>query len=154
MERHARASYSAHERHQRYFLRYRCRRTDRSLGCRAERHVLGVEDSWVYRFGPCLREHLRWFPRHRPHARHVQEEREAMRADIAALAYLASGVLFILALRGLSSPETSRTGNTRGMVGTALAIVTTLWIARVTDPLTWGLIVAGIALGGGIGEVV
>src|SRR5437588_10244396 len=77
-----------------------------------------------------------------------------MRADIAALAYLASGVLFILALRGLSSPETSRTGNTRGMVGMALAIVTTLWIARVTDPLTWGLIVAGIALGGGIGAVV
>jgi NAD(P) transhydrogenase subunit beta len=77
-----------------------------------------------------------------------------MRADIAALAYLASGVLFILALRGLSSPETARTGNTRGMVGMALAIVTTLWIARVTDSLTWGLIVAGIAIGGGIGAVV
>jgi len=77
-----------------------------------------------------------------------------MRADIAALAYLASGVLFILALRGLSSPETSRTGNTRGMVGMALAIATTLWIARVTDSLTWGLIAAGIAIGGGIGALV
>jgi NAD(P) transhydrogenase subunit beta len=59
-----------------------------------------------------------------------------MRADIAALAYLSSGVLFILALRGLSSPETSRTGNIRGIVGMALTIITTLWIARVTDSLT------------------
>jgi NAD(P) transhydrogenase subunit beta len=77
-----------------------------------------------------------------------------MRADVAALAYLASGVLFILALRGLSSPETSRTGNLRGMAGMALAIVTTLWIARVTDSLTWGLIAGGIAIGGSVGAFV
>nr|WP_202386932.1 NAD(P)(+) transhydrogenase (Re/Si-specific) subunit beta [Qipengyuania algicida] len=42
------------------------------------------------------------------------------------LAYLASGVLFILALRGLSSPATSRAGNRFGIIGMALAIVTTL----------------------------
>jgi NAD(P) transhydrogenase subunit beta len=77
-----------------------------------------------------------------------------MKADIAALSYLVSGVLFILALRGLSSPETSRGGNLRGMIGMALAIATTLWVADVTDGVTWGLIVAGIAIGGGIGAVV
>ncbi len=46
-----------------------------------------------------------------------------MTANIAALLYLVAGVLFILALRGLSSPETSRQGNLFGMVGMAIAIV-------------------------------
>ncbi len=49
-----------------------------------------------------------------------------MNANIAALLYLVSGVLFILALRGLSSPATSRRGNLFGMIGMAIAIVTTL----------------------------
>ena len=78
----------------------------------------------------------------------------ALEADLAALAYLVSGVLFILALRGLSSPETSRTGNRRGMVGMAIAVATTLWLAGVRDALTWGMILVGIAIGGGIGAVV
>ncbi len=43
-----------------------------------------------------------------------------------ALAYLVAGVCFILALRGLSSPATSRTGNRFGMVGMMIAVVTTL----------------------------
>ena len=77
-----------------------------------------------------------------------------MTADLAALAYLVSGVLFILALRGLSSPVTSRTGNRNGMIGMALAIATTLWVTHVTDALTWGMIVAAIAIGGGIGAVI
>ena len=47
-----------------------------------------------------------------------------MSASFAAVLYLVSGVLFILALRGLSSPETSRKGNLYGMVGMALAIAT------------------------------
>jgi NAD(P) transhydrogenase subunit beta len=76
-----------------------------------------------------------------------------MRADLAALAYLVSGVLFIMALRGLSSPATSRAGNRNGMIGMAIAVATTLWIAGITDALTWGMIVAGIAIGGGIGAV-
>ena len=42
-----------------------------------------------------------------------------MSANLAAIAYLISGVLFILALRGLSSPETSRQGNRFGMIGMA-----------------------------------
>src|ERR1700748_311450 len=56
-------------------------------------------------------------------------------ADIAALLYLAAGVLFILALKGLSSPATSQTGNRNGMIGMALAIATTLWVANVAHGL-------------------
>ncbi len=74
-----------------------------------------------------------------------------MNPNLAALAYLAAGVLFILALRGLSSPESARQGNRRGMIGMAIAIITTLLVAGVTDALTWGLIVAGLAIGGIIG---
>jgi NAD(P) transhydrogenase subunit beta len=74
-------------------------------------------------------------------------------ADLAALLYLASGVLFILALKGLASPATSRAGNRNGMIGMAIAIATTLWIAGVTDPLTWGLIIAGVGIGAAIGAV-
>ena len=45
-----------------------------------------------------------------------------MSNDLVALLYLIAGVLFILALRGLSSPETSRQGNYLGMTGMAIAI--------------------------------
>jgi NAD(P) transhydrogenase subunit beta len=72
-------------------------------------------------------------------------------ADIAALLYLVSGVLFILALRGLSSPRSSRQGNMFGMVGMGIAIVTTLAVAAPSDWVSWALIVGGIAIGGGIG---
>ena len=77
----------------------------------------------------------------------------ALQADLAALAYLVSGVLFILALRGLSSPVSSRAGNRYGMIGMALAVATTLWVAGVVDALTWGLIAGGIAIGGVIGAI-
>ena len=77
-----------------------------------------------------------------------------MKADIAALLYLASGVLFILALKGLSSPASSQTGNRNGMLGMALAIATTLWVANVADGLTIGLIALGLAVGGTIGAVI
>ena len=74
-----------------------------------------------------------------------------MNASFAALAYLVSGVLFILSLRGLSSPETSRQGNLFGMVGMAIAIVTTL-AAHPPDGLgAWSLVVLGFAIGGGSG---
>ena len=49
-----------------------------------------------------------------------------MSANLAALAYLVAGVLFILALRGLSHPDTSRRGNLFGMIGMAIAVATTL----------------------------
>ncbi|HVV66381.1 MAG TPA: NAD(P)(+) transhydrogenase (Re/Si-specific) subunit beta, partial [Rhizomicrobium sp.] len=77
----------------------------------------------------------------------------SLQADLAAIAYLISGVLFIMALRGLSSPVSSRAGNRNGMIGMALAVATTLWVAGVTDSLTWGLIAGGIAIGGVIGAI-
>src|ERR1700761_6805510 len=73
--------------------------------------------------------------------------------DIAALLYLVAGVLFILALKGLSSPVSSRAGNRNGMIGMTIAVLTTLWVAGVTDPLTWGLGIGGLVIGGGIGAV-
>ena len=80
-----------------------------------------------------------------------------MNANLAALAYLASGVLFILTLRGLSSPETSRGGNRLGMIGMTLAIVTallTLFAQGALDGVTLALIVGGVAIGGGVGAVI
>jgi len=75
------------------------------------------------------------------------------KADLAALLYLLAGVLFILALKGLASPATSRAGNRNGMIGMTIAVLTTLWVAGVTDPLTWGLVVGGLVIGGGIGAL-
>ena len=77
-----------------------------------------------------------------------------MNPNLAALAYLVAGVLFILALRGLSSPESSRTGNRNGIVGMIIAVVTTLLVTGVSDALTWGLIIAGLAIGGVIGATI
>ena len=65
----------------------------------------------------------------------------------AELAYLIAGVLFILSLRGLSSPESSQRGNRFGMIGMAIAVVTTL----IVHPFGLPLIVAAIAIGGSIG---
>ncbi len=71
--------------------------------------------------------------------------------NLAALLYLVSGILFILALRGLSSPATSRQGNRFGMVGMGLAVLTTLLYRPPADAFAWFMVVAGIAIGGGIG---
>jgi NAD(P) transhydrogenase subunit beta len=65
------------------------------------------------------------------------------------LAYLVASVFFILALKGLSSPLTARRGNLFGMVGMALAVLTTLSLVK-----NFGLILAAIAVGGVIGAVV
>ena len=78
-----------------------------------------------------------------------------MNANIAAILYLVSGVLFILALRGLSSPTTSQAGNRNGMIGMAIAVGTTLWLlVDKLDALTIGLILGGVVVGGGIGAVI
>ncbi|MCT8971686.1 NAD(P)(+) transhydrogenase (Re/Si-specific) subunit beta [Microbaculum marinisediminis] len=77
-----------------------------------------------------------------------------MSADITALLYLVSAVLFILALRGLSSPETSRQGNMYGIAGMTLAVLTTLALAAPSGIMAWGLIVLGIAIGGTIGALI
>ena len=81
-----------------------------------------------------------------------------MNANIAALLYLVSGVLFILALRGLSSPATSQAGARNGMIGMAIAIVTTLWLAwdrsSGLDAITIAIIGGGLVVGGIVGAVV
>jgi NAD(P) transhydrogenase subunit beta len=77
-----------------------------------------------------------------------------MNADLVALLYLVAGVLFILALRGLSSPVTSRQGNLFGMIGMAIAIVTTLASHPPASGVAWALVLVGLALGGGIGAVI
>jgi len=80
-----------------------------------------------------------------------------MNANVAAIAYLVSGVLFILTLRGLSSPVTSRRGNMLGMIGMALAIAVTLGalLAQgLLDPVTIGLMLGGVIVGGSIGAVI
>ena len=76
-----------------------------------------------------------------------------MSGSFAAFLYLVSGVCFIMALRGLSHPTTSRQGNQFGMAGMALAIVTTLLLA---SPSFGGLlmILAGLGIGGGAGAYI
>ena len=77
-----------------------------------------------------------------------------MSADLAALCYLVAGALFILALRGLSNPETSRRGNLFGMIGMAIAVATTLAAHPPASPVAWGLVVLGMAIGGCAGAVI
>jgi len=72
--------------------------------------------------------------------------------NLASFLYLVSGILFILALRGLSHPTTSRQGNLYGMIGMGIAIATTLALA-LPSAGRFGLIVLGLAIGGGIGAV-
>ena len=76
-----------------------------------------------------------------------------MSENFAAFLYLVSGVLFIMALRGLSHPTTSRQGNLYGMIGMGIAIGTTLLLAT---PSFGGLmlILLGLAIGGGAGAYI
>ncbi|CTQ72342.1 MAG: NAD(P)(+) transhydrogenase (Re/Si-specific) subunit beta [Labrenzia sp.] len=76
-----------------------------------------------------------------------------MSANLTAVLYLISAVLFIMALRGLSSPETSRQGNTYGMVGMAIAVLTTLFATGLTAG-SFFLIVIGVGVGGGLGAYI
>src|SRR5256714_2092096 len=77
-----------------------------------------------------------------------------MSPNTAGLLYLVAGVLFILALRGLSSPVTSRQGNLFGMIGMAIAMVTTLALHPPDSFFSWLLVVVGLAIGGGAGAVI
>ncbi|MBL6618387.1 MAG: NAD(P)(+) transhydrogenase (Re/Si-specific) subunit beta [Reyranella sp.] len=74
-----------------------------------------------------------------------------MTHEIAAYGYLIAAICFIMALRGLSSPETSRGGNLYGIVGMVVAIGVTVASPGVVSP--W-LIVGGLVVGGAIGAVV
>ena len=77
-----------------------------------------------------------------------------MSAELANFLYLIASVCFIMALKGLSSPESSRAGNLYGIAGMAIAIITTLVFAVTPGTLSYGTILAGIVIGGGIGTVI
>ena len=77
-----------------------------------------------------------------------------MSANLSSLLYLASGVFFILSLRGLSSPETARQGNYFGMTGMVIAVSTTLFLIDPSNTDAFLIIGAGVALGGVIGAVI
>ncbi len=75
-----------------------------------------------------------------------------MGTTLSTLAYLVASVLFILALRGLSHPETSRQGNMYGMIGMGIAILATLFKPGIGfGGIT--LVVVGLAVGGTIGTI-
>ncbi len=69
-----------------------------------------------------------------------------MSPNLVALLYLVAGVLFILALRGLSSPDSSRRGNLFGMIGMTIAVLTTLGAHPPASQVAWGLVIGGIAV--------
>ena len=72
-----------------------------------------------------------------------------MTENLTAICYLISAIFFILALKGLSNPESARNGNLMGIVGMVIAILTTLNNPNV-DSIT--LIIVGIIIGGAIGS--
>ncbi len=76
-----------------------------------------------------------------------------MSANLTAFAYLIAAVLFVLALRGLSSPVTSRQGNRFGMIGMAVAVIATL-AQHGMSGVGYGLIILGIIIGGSIGTYI
>lgn len=75
-------------------------------------------------------------------------------ANMAALAYIVAGILFIMALRGLSSPETSRRGNLYGMIGIGISVLTSLAYFNITSAMGLGMVAAGLVIGGGIGATI
>ncbi len=77
-----------------------------------------------------------------------------MSENVSSLLYIVSGVLFIMALRGLSHPTTSRQGNMYGMVGMGLAILTTLVGHPPAGFGAWILVLLGLGIGGGAGAVI
>src|SRR5450432_2310895 len=77
-----------------------------------------------------------------------------MNANLSAVLYLVAGILFILSLRGLSSPASSRQGNFFGMIGMAIAVVTTLAAHPPAGLGAATLVVFGLAIGGGGGAVI
>jgi NAD(P) transhydrogenase subunit beta len=74
-----------------------------------------------------------------------------MTANFAALAYVCASVLFIMALRGLSGPETARMGNVYGIIGMVIAILTTLAMPGV---VSYAEILAALVVGGAVGTVI
>ena len=76
--------------------------------------------------------------------------------NLVAVAYVISGIFFIIALRGLSSPESSRRGNIFGMLGMLIAVLATLFSVNffTSNIQTIGLVLIAIVIGGLIGSVI
>ena len=74
-----------------------------------------------------------------------------MSENLTAISYLISAIFFILALKGLSHPESARNGNIMGIIGMVIAIVTTLFNPNV---LSYEMIIIGILIGGAIGTYI
>src|SRR5947208_12598576 len=74
-----------------------------------------------------------------------------MTESLSALLYLVASVCFIMALRGLSSPDTARGGNIFGVVGMVIAILTTLASPGI---VSYWLIAVGLVIGGGVGAYI
>ena len=78
-----------------------------------------------------------------------------MLTNLVAIAYVVSGVFFIIALRGLSSPESSRRGNIFGILGMVIAILATLFSVNffTSDIQTIVFVIVAIAIGGIVGAL-
>ena len=74
-----------------------------------------------------------------------------MSENLTAISYLISAIFFILALKGLSHPESARNGNVMGIIGMIIAVITTLFNPNV---LSYEMIILGILIGGGIGTYI
>ena len=77
-----------------------------------------------------------------------------MSANLSAIFYLISGILFILALRGLSSPETSRQGNYFGIIGMAIAIIVTFLSVGNFGHQDFYMLMIFLLIGGSIGAFI
>ena len=74
-----------------------------------------------------------------------------MSENLTAISYLISAIFFILALKGISHPESARNGNVMGIIGMIIAIITTAFNPNV---LSYEMIILGILIGGGIGTYI
>src|SRR6185312_3896983 len=110
-----------------------------------------LENDGLRRRDAGLDQHLRRLHRYPAHAADVQEKEVIMSASLSAFLYLIASVCFILALRGLSSPVTSRAGNMYGIAGMVIAIGTTLASPSI---VSYPLIIAGVIIGGAIGTFI
>src|SRR5580658_6882601 len=113
------------------------------------------EDHGVRRGDPSRGQYFRRLHRHPAHAANVsaQEitERITVGESYSAFLYLIASICFIMALRGLSSPETARHGNLFGIAGMVIAALTTLASPHV---VSYWLIIAGLLIGGAIGTYI
>src|SRR6185312_5835944 len=141
------AALAADERYQCGVQRHHRRRPDRR---RPARHQL-CQGHGLHRGDAGCGQHLRRLYRHPAHAADVPEKEIAVGESYSAFLYLIASICFIMALRGLSSPDTARNGNLFGIAGMVIAILTTLASPQVVS-FWW--IIAGLLIGGAVGTFI